>query len=139
VQPHGVNIFDGMLVHRDEHVTLSNILAAKGRTVLVHAVDNKGAGLGIAAKNDANPNKRLHLLRRRGGRGAVVAVVVALRKIGKNTALVLERGVGRRRGVALRCNERRSVGAEVVQMTRWHSTCHIATGGARGAVRGLKT
>jgi hypothetical protein len=33
-----------MLIHCDEHVALSNILAAQRWTVLVHAVNDKGAG-----------------------------------------------------------------------------------------------
>ena len=79
-----------MLIHCDEHVALSNILAAQRWTVLVHAVNDKGAGLCIAAENDAHADKRLHMLRRGRGRSAVVAVVIACRKIGKNTALVRE-------------------------------------------------
>jgi hypothetical protein len=87
--------------------------------------------LGVAAKDDAYSNKRLHLLRRRGG--AVVAAVLAFWKIGKYATLFLGRPERRRRsGVGLGCDLGRSVWAKVTQLTRWIAAGHMTRDGTNG-------
>jgi hypothetical protein len=109
---------------------LSNVLTAQSWTVLVHSVNNESAGLGVAAKDDAYPNKRLHLLRRRSG--AVVAAVLAFWKIGKYATLFLGMRERRRCGVSLGCDLGRSVWAKVAQLTSWNAAGHLISDGTDG-------
>jgi hypothetical protein len=74
-----------MLIHCDEDVTLSNILTAQCWAILVHAINNEGASLGVATKDNSYADKRLHLL---GRWSALVATEIAFRKIGEHTTLV---------------------------------------------------
>ena len=111
---------------------MSNVLTAQSWTVLVHSVNNESAGLGVAAKDDAYPNKRLHLLRRRGG--AVVAAVLAFWKIGKYATMLLGMRERPRCGVALGCELGRSIWAKLSRLryaaTRWKLTTKLQVDGS---------